>query len=200
MAYASWIKSVDPSTGSGNGRITVTGNENTGTKARSTTLTISAVGAGNKQVQVLQSGKPMFIQSDDAKTVAKEGANVTIEGLSNANIITYSLGTGDLDINLPTNYIANSITATNGVEITGKPGETKQFSFSVTFAVAANTTTKDNTRQLIFADENGHQTTCNITLTAGNPTLIVSVESVEMNYSGDAVTFDVQSNTNWSIV
>ena len=50
----------------------------------------------------------MFIQSDDAKTVAKEGANVTIEGLSNANIITYSLGTGDLDINLPTNYIGYS--------------------------------------------------------------------------------------------
>ena len=198
MAKATWC-SVNPTQGSGNKTVSVSGTTHTGRTARQTTLTITAANVEPVTVAVNQAGKPEFVDSEDTAAVVKGGQVLTISGKSNSSKLTFSLGTGDLVLSLPTTYIANSLTVNNGEAIEGDPGQNSEYNFSIRFTVAKNEGITELTRQLIVTDEGGHSDTCLITQAAGDSTLSVSKNTIELAYTGEAQSFDVISNTNWTI-
>jgi hypothetical protein len=199
MAKASWVK-VNPSSGSGNANVNVSSTaEHTGRVARTTILTWKAANVANIERTVSQAGKPEYVDVADAASADKEGKVVTISGVSNSKKLTFTLGTGDLTITLPSSYTANSVSTSNGSAISGDPGATAEYNFSISITVPANTSTTAKTRQIIVMDEGGHQDVCLLTSAAGDAYVTVAEGVIELDYQGTAVTVEVKSNTSWTI-
>ena len=199
MAKANWVK-VNPSSGSGNVNVNVSSiAEHTGRVARTTILTWKAANVANIERTVSQAGKPEYVDVVDAASADKAGKVVTISGVSNSKKLTFTLGTGDLTITLPSSYTANSVSTSNGANISGDPGAVAEYNFSISITVPANTSTTAKTRQIIVTDEGGHQDVCLLTSAAGDAYVTVAEGVIELDYQGTAVTVEVKSNTSWTI-
>lgn len=201
MAYASWV-TPNKTQGSGNDTVSWTGSEHTGRSSRTTTATFSASGVESKTLTIIQAGKTEFVSMDDTATVQKTGGTVTISGTSNSSKLTFSLtGTDNIGLTLPSTYTANSASTNNGASITGDPGATQQYSFSITFTnIGANTGTSALTAQLTVTDNAGHTDTCTITQAAGDAMLSISPTTINLTAAGVADnSVTVTSNTNWTI-
>ena len=199
MAKANWVK-VNPSSGSGNVNVNVSSiAEHTGRVARTTILTWKAANVANIERTVSQAGKPEYVDVVDAASADKAGKVVTISGVSNSKKLTFALGTGDLTITLPSSYTANSVSTSNGANISGDPGAVAEYNFSISITVPANTSTTAKTRQIIVTDEGGHQDVCLLTSAAGDAYVTVAEGVIELDYQGTAVTVEVKSNTSWTI-
>lgn len=196
---ADWLKTT-PSSGSGNGEVNVSSHdEHTGRVARSTILTFKAASVDDVLRTVNQAGKPEYVDIDDSAAASKEGKVVTIAGVSNSERLTFSLGTGNLDISLPASYTANSVSTSNGAAIAGDPGATAVYPFSIAITVPANSGTAELKRQIIVADGGGHQDVCLLTLAAGEPYITIAEGTIELDYLGTPVTVAVESNTTWTV-
>lgn len=199
MAKAEWLK-VAPESGSGNANVNVSSSaEHTGRTARTTTLTWKAANVADVVRTVNQAGKPEYVDVADSAAADKTGKVVTISGVSNSSKLTFSLGTGDLDISLPAQYTANSVATDNGVAITGDPGASAEYAFSISITVPANETIEEQSRQIIVEDGAGNRDVCLLTLAAGDAYITISEANIELDYLGTAVTVAVQSNTDWTI-
>ena len=206
MAYAQWLVPSKTS-GSGNDTVNVTaGADNTGRSPRQTTMTFKASGVSDVARTVIQAGKPEFVNIQSAAAVSKDGVTtLTIEGTTNSQALTFALTSGGtLPLTLPATYLANSVSTNNGADITGDPGATTEFPFSIQFSnIAANPTISTRTVQLVVTDHAGHTATCTITQAEGDPVLEVSPASVQLDWNAStaqtSASFTVTSNTNWSI-
>ena len=205
MAYSAWLVPSKTS-GSGNDTVNVTaGSDNTGRNARSTNMTFKAANCEDVVRQVTQAGKPEFVSIAGTAAIDKTGGTITISGVSNSKKLTFSLASGGtLVLTLPVNYTANSVSTANGAAISGDPGASAEYAFSIQFAnVGANPDITAKSVQLIVTDDAGHTATCTITQAAGDPTLAVSPASVTLDwnaYSAEtSASFAVTSNTNWTI-
>lgn len=199
MAKADWVK-VTPASGSGDKEVSIASQaEHTGRNARNTILTWKAVDCQDVQRTVIQAGKPEYVDIADTASAPKDGKVVTISGVSNSKKLTFSLGTGDLELTLPANYTAASLSIPNGSEVTGDPGALQAYNFSVAFTVPANEDTEAKTRQIVVTDEGGHQDVCLLTLAAGDAYLTVQEGDINLDYQGTPVTVQVQSNTEWMV-
>ena len=206
MAYASWLI-PSKTQGSGNDTVNVTaGTDNTGRNARSTNMTFKAANCEDVVRAVTQAGKPEFVTIESAKSVDKGGvATLTITGTSNSSKLTFSLASGGtLELTLPSSYTANSVSTNNGADISGDPGATQEFPFSIQFTdIAKNPVITERSVQLIVTDNAGHTATCVITQAAGDPVLEVAPTSVQLDWNaataGTSASFTVTSNTNWTI-
>ena len=206
MAYAQWLVPSKTS-GSGNDTVNVTaGADNTGRSPRQTTMTFKASGVNDVARTVIQAGKPEFVNIQSAAAVSKDGVTtLTIEGTTNSQALTFALTSGGtLPLTLPATYLANSVSTNNGADITGDPGATTEFPFSIQFSnIAANPTISTRTVQLVVTDHAGHTATCTITQAEGDPVLEVSPASVQLDWNAStaqtSASFSVTSNTNWTI-
>lgn len=199
MAKANWVK-VNPAQGSGDANVNVSSNtEHTGRVLRTTVLTWKAANVADVPRTVNQAGKPEYVDIDDAASADKGGKVVTISGVSNSKKLTFSLGTGDLSISLPSSYTANSISTSNGAAISGDPGAIAEYPFSIVITVPANETIVAMSRQIIVTDEGGHQDVCLLTSAAGDAYVTVAEGVIELDYLGTPVTVEVKSNTTWTI-
>jgi hypothetical protein len=206
MAYATWLI-PSKTQGSGNDTVNVTaGADNTGRNARSTNMTFKAANCEDVVRAVTQAGKPEFVTIESAKSVDKAGVQtLTITGTSNSSKLTFSLASGGtLELTLPSSYTANSVATDNGAAISGDPGGSQEFPFSIQFAnVSVNPDITAKTCQLIVTDNAGNTATCTITQSAGDSTLSVSPASVTLDWNsateGTSASFTVTSNTNWTI-
>lgn len=206
MAHASWLV-PSKNSGSGNDTVNVTaGSNNTGRNARSTNLTFMAANCPDVVGVVTQAGKPEFVTLQATAAVDKTGSvTLTISGTSNSSKLTFSLASGgSLPLTLPSSYTANSVATNNGAAISGDPGGTAEFPFSIAFSnIAANPSITAKSVQLIVTDNAGHTATCTITQAAGDPTLSVSPASVQLDWNAataqTSASFSVTSNTNWTV-
>lgn len=199
MAKADWVK-VNPASGSGNATVNVSSvAPHTGRVARTTVLTWKAANVTNIPRTVNQAGKPEHVDIDDSATAGKEGKRVAISGVSNSKKLTFSLGTGDLAITLPSTYTANSVSTSNGANITGDPGASAEYNFSIEIDVPANTTISEKSRQIIVTAENGKQDVCELVSTSGDAYVRVAEGDIELDYQGTAVAVAVESNTTWTV-
>ena len=205
MAYSAWLNPSKTS-GSGNDTVNVTaGADNTGRNARSTNMTFKAANCEDVVRQVTQAGKPEFVSIASAASIEKTGGTITISGTTNSSKLTFSLASGGtLVLTLPSTYNANSVSTNNGAAISGDPGATQEFPFSIQFAnVGANPDITAKSVQLIVTDNAGNTATCTITQAAGDPVLSVSPESVQLDWNAataqTSASFSVTSNTNWTI-
>jgi hypothetical protein len=206
MAYAQWLIPSKTS-GSGNDTVNVTaGADNTGRNARSTNMTFKAANCEDVVRQVTQAGKPESVSLQATAAVDKTGVvTLTVTGTSNSSKLTFSLASGgSLPLTLPSSYTANSVSTDNGAAISGDPGASAEFPFSIAFSnIAANPTLSTRSVQLIVTDNAGNTATCTITQAAGDPTLSVSPASVQLDWNAasaeTSASFTVTSNTNWTI-
>lgn len=200
MAKANWVK-VNPSQGSGNATVNVSSNgEHTGRVARTSILTWKAANVADIQRTVNQAGKPEYVDIADAASADKAGKVVTISGVSNSKKLTFSFGTGNLtDIALPATYTANSVSTSNGANISGDPGASAEYNFSISITVPANDDITAKTRQVIVTDEGGHQDVCTLTSAAGDAYVTIAEGDIELDYQGTPVAVEVKSNTTWTI-
>ena len=205
MAYSAWLVPSKTS-GSGNDTVNVTaGADNTGRNARSTNMTFKAANCEDVVRQVTQAGKPEFVSIASAASIEKTGGTITISGTTNSSKLTFSLASGGtLVLTLPSTYNANSVSTNNGAAISGDPGATQEFPFSIQFAnVGANPDITAKSVQLIVTDNAGNTATCTITQAAGDPVLSVSPASVQLDWNAataeTSASFSVTSNTNWTI-
>lgn len=206
MAYANWLQ---PSKTSGNGNDTVgvtAKSDNTGRNSRQTTITFKAANLADVARTVTQSGKPEFVTIQSTASVSKSGVTtLTISGTSNSSKLTFSLGSGaTLSLTLPGTYTANSTSTSNGAAISGDPGASAEYNFSIAFSnIPANATVSNKTAQLIVTDNAGNTATCSITQAAADATLSVSPASVTLDWDayteGTNASFTVTSNTNWTV-
>ena len=201
MAHASWL-TPSKVAGSGNDTVSVSANSNnTGRNARTTTLTFKAVGVSDVERTVNQVGKPEFASfASSSAAAAKEGQTLTLSGTSNSSELTFSLGTDNIGLTLPSSYTAAGITVNNGAAITGDPGATQEYNWSIAFTIPANTGVAAKTCQVVVTDDAGHTNTCTITLAAGDASLEVSPASVDLPWDAStSANFTVTSNTNWTV-
>lgn len=200
MAKANWLK-VDPSQGSGNATVKVSSTaEHTGRKARTTTLTWKAANVQDIVRNVSQAGKPEYVNIAESASADKAGKLVTISGISNSAKLTFSFGSGNLtDITLPSAYTANSVSTNNGAAISGDPGATAEYNFSIAITVPANPDIAEKTRQIIVTNEAGDTAICTLRSAAGDAYVTVQEGTIELDYLGTAVSWSVESNTTWTI-
>lgn len=199
MAKPNWL-TINPTSGSGNGTVDFsTSTPHTGRTARTGIATFKAAGVEDIPKTVNQAGKPEFVTMQSSASAGKAGGNVTISGTSNSSKLNFTLGTGTLNISLPTKYKANSVETSNNVAIAGDPGANAQFSFSITISVPANTTVTSLSKQIICTAAGGQKATCTLTQSAGDPTLQVTPKTIELSWEGTAVSAQVVSNTDWTV-
>lgn len=200
MAKANWLK-VDPSQGSGNATVKVSSTaEHTGRKIRTTTLTWTAANVQDIVRNVSQAGKPEYVNIAESASADKAGKVVTISGISNSAKLTFTLGSGNLaDITLPSTYTANSVSTNNGANISGDPGASAEYNFSIAITVPANPDINEKTRQIIVTNEAGQSAICTLRSAAGDAYVTVQEGTIELDYLGTAVSWSVESNTTWTI-
>lgn len=201
MAYSDWLQ-PSKTAGSGNDTVNVSAkSQNTGRVARQTTLTFRAANCEDVLRTVLQKGKAETSSIQSSAAVEQVGGIVTLTGVSNSSALTFELGAGTLPLTLPDTYTVNGIHVANGAAITGDPGAVAEYTFTVSFPVAENTTIDEMSRQVIVTDAAGAKHTCVITIAAGEAYLRVSPAAIELPWDGaESASFDVESNTNWQIV
>ena len=214
MAKSAWL-TVSPMSGQGNATITNTGEVHTGREQRTTTVTGVATGVSpNKTYLVVQKAKPEFVSFDDGAetSVAKTGGTLTITGKSNSTALTFELldltddgetsgvVEGGLTLTLPEKYDAGGAQTTNGQPITGDPGASAEFTFSITFTnIPANTTINELTAALKVSTTGGQTAQISIKQSAGDPSFEFSEGTITLEASGAAVTNQIISNTAWTL-
>lgn len=201
MAYANWV-SPDKTQGNGNDTVAWSASPHTGRVARQTKASFAASGVSPKELTIIQAGKTEFVSFDSATAaVSKTGGTLTITGKSNSSKLTFAL-TGDNEIGLvlPSSYLANSVSTNNGAAITGDPGATQEYVFSITFAnIPENTSIESLVSQLTVTPNSGTAAVCNITQAAGDAYLTISPTEITIPAAGTAQSVTVNSNTSWTI-
>lgn len=214
MAKAAWL-TVAPMLGTGNATITNTGTVHTGRGQRTTIVTGTATGVSpNKTYTVVQKAKPEFVSFNNGVeiTVPKTGGNLTITGKSNSAKLTFALLNltdkgdtpnvveGGLKLTLPAQYDAGGAQTSNDTAISGDPGATAEFTFSIKFTgIAANTTINELTAALKVTAQGGQTAQISIKQSAGDPQFAFSQTTITLEASGAAVTNTVVSNTSWRL-
>lgn len=194
----------DPSAGNGDQAVTVSSDKHTGRVQRTVTAKI-AVDAGGveKQVIVNQAAAVEAVSIDSTASVSKDGGSITINGKSNSTKLTFEYNQGSenpLVIEVPAQYTAAGVLTNNGEAIADDPGATAEYDFSVTIeGIPANETVTDLTGTLKVTAAGGQMANCAVTQTAGDPTLEVDPETINLDADGTQQTLNVTSSTSWSI-
>lgn len=196
------------SPGSGSGDTTLNLNAkvaNLGNRLNQTdNFTITAPGVTpNKAFAAILQAAAEFVSWDDGAeaSVPKAGGSVVLDGMSNADTLTFSKGTGAIiaaDIS-DISYKANAAAATSGTAIPGDPGATKKYAFELTLTAAANTTISERTQQITVTTKGSKTATITLKQAAGDPYLDIDKTSVNVPQNGSAVTLQVTTNTTFTV-
>lgn len=193
----------NPGSGNGDQAVSVSASKHTGRVERSISAQVATDdGSVTKQVTVNQAASVESVTIDETASVAKTGGTITVNGKSNSSKLTFAITAGEnpLAIVVPATYTAAGKTVNNSEAIADDPGATAEYNFSVTFTgIPANTTVGALTATLKVTDEAGNEDSTVITQAAGDPTLEIDQEVINLDVNGTAQTLQVTSNTNWSI-
>lgn len=206
MAKPSWL-TITPSSGNGNGTIQFSGTEHTGRVARTYVATVSSTKTADCTVNVSQTAKAEFVTMQATASPAKTGGDLTITGSSNSTKLTFTWKQSPaptLVLEIPASYTAGGTSTPNGTAITGDPGATAQYSFSIKFTIPANTTIGQLTATLVVTDAGGNTAQCVITQAAGDAYLWVgAMDQTETDctipQAGTATGVQVFSNDAWTV-
>lgn len=201
MAKPLWLTTT-PNSGSGNGQISNSANEHTGRVARQGTVTVQGTGIEDpKTYSVIQTPKAEFVSfSNGAEMSAdKEGGNLTISGKSNSEKLTFAFVGDSKDVEIPASYKASGLTTDNGVEISGDPGASAEYDFSIVLEIPENTTIDEVVRTLKVTSDGGQTSQIAIKQAAGDPYLTLDKEEITIPQAGTSVAVNVSSNTTWTV-
>lgn len=202
MAKPNWLQ-VDPSTGSGNGTIANSASVHTGRVARTGTVTVTGVGVSTPATyQVTQEPKAEFASFDNGAEMSanKSSGKVTVMGKSNSSKLTFAWAADSgKDVTIPDTYMAGGGSVNNGEPITGDPGASSQYSFSIEFDFPTNDTVEEVTRTLMVTANGGQAAQIAIVQAAGDARLSVEPTEITIQQDGSSVSVQVKSNTSWTV-
>lgn len=195
-----------PGSGSGDTELTLKAKvANLGNRVNQTdNFTITAPGVTpNKTFSAILQAAAEFVSFDDGTeaSVPKEGGTVVLDGMSNAAVITFAKGAGDIiaaDVSAIA-YQANGAAATSGASIADDPGATKKFAFVLTLDASENTTISERTQQITATTKGTKSATITLKQAAGDPYLEIDKTSVNVPQDGSSVTINVTTNTTFTV-
>lgn len=194
---------VDPVSGSGDQAVNFSGEKHTGRLQRTINLTATTNGGAKKALVVNQAAAAEVVRSDSPNaSVQKTGGNVTITGKSNSTKLTFEVTPAEengLTLWLPANYTAAGKTTANGEVIADDPGAAGEFVWSITISdVPANVTIEELTATLKVTAAGGQITNVTVTQTAGDSTIKLDKEIINLDVNGTQQTVNVTSNDSWT--
>ena len=194
---------VDPVSGSGDQAVSISGDKYTGRLERTANLIVVTNGGVQKALVVNQAAAAESVTSDSpTATVAKTGGNVTITGKSNSIKLTFAATPAEengLTLQLPENYTAAGKQTANGAVIADDPGATGEFVWSITISnVPANVSIEELVATLSVTAAGGQKAQVTITQAAGDSTLEIDKETINLDVNGSAQTVNVTSNDEWT--
>lgn len=194
---------VDPVSGSGDQAVNFSGEKHTGRLQRTINLTVATNGGAKKALVVNQAAAAEVVRSDSPNaSVQKTGGNVTITGKSNSTKLTFAVTPAEengLTLQLPANYTAAGKTTTNGAVIADDPGAASEFVWSITISdVPANVTIEELTATLKVTAAGGQTANVTVTQAAGDSTIELDKETINLDVNGTQQTVNVTSNDSWT--
>lgn len=194
---------VDPVSGSGDQAVNFSGEKHTGRLQRTINLTVTTNGGAKKALVVNQAAAAEVVRSDSPNaSVQKTGGNVTITGKSNSTKLTFAVTPAKengLTLQLPANYTAAGKTTANGVVIADDPGAAGEFVWSITISdVPANVTIEELTATLKVTAAGGQTANVTVTQAAGDSTIELDKETINLDVNGTQQTVNVTSNDSWT--
>ena len=194
---------VAPVSGSGDQAVSISGDKYTGRLERTANLIVVTNGGVQKALVVNQAAAAESVTSDSpTATVAKTGGNVTITGKSNSTELTFAATPAEengLTLQLPENYTAAGKQTANGAVIADDPGATGEFVWSITISnVPANVSIEELVATLSVTAAGGQKAQVTITQAAGDSTLEIDKETINLDVNGSAQTVNVTSNDEWT--
>lgn len=195
---------LTPKTGTGNAKVSISCSERTG-RVDTSPVTFTAKMDGfsvSKSVSVVQKGKPEFVTvNNSAVAVDKKGETVTITGVSNTSKLSFSCTANEVTFS---SYTANGASATNGVAITGDPGASAQYAFSIPVTVSVNTTASSKSYTLNVVTEGGQKTAVVLTQLASDftydLTLAASPTSIQASGGNSTITGKYKTFRNGALI
>lgn len=194
---------VDPVSGSGDQAVNFSGEKHTGRLQRTINLTVTTNGGAKKALVVNQAAAAEVVRSDSPNaSVQKTGGNVTITGKSNSTKLTFAVTPAEengLTLQLPANYTAAGKTTVNGAVIADDPGADGEFVWSITISdVPANVTIEELTATLKVTAAGGQTANVTVTQAAGDSTIELDKETINLDVNGAQQTVNVTSNDSWT--
>lgn len=194
---------VDPVSGSGDQAVNFSGEKHTGRLQRTINLTVTTNGGAKKALVVNQAAAAEVVRSDSPNaSVQKTGGNVTITGKSNSTKLTFAVTPAEengLTLQLPANYTAAGKTTANGAVIADDPGASGEFVWSITISnVPANVTIEELTATLKVTAAGGQTANVTVTQAAGDSTIELDKETINLDANGTQQTVNVTSNDSWT--
>ena len=194
---------VDPVSGSGDQAVNFSGEKHTGRLQRIINLTVTTNGGAKKALVVNQAAAAEVVRSDSPNaSVQKTGGNVTITGKSNSTKLTFSVTPAKengLTLQLPADYTAAGKTTANGAVIADDPGSDGEFVWSITISdVPANVTIDELTATLKVTAAGGQTANVTVTQAAGDSTIELDKETINLDVNGTQQTVNVTSNDSWT--
>lgn len=194
---------VDPVSGSGDQAVNFSGEKHTGRLQRTINLTVTTNGGAKKALVVNQAAAAEVVRSDSPNaSVQKTGGNVTITGKSNSTKLTFAVTPAEengLTLQLPANYTAAGKTTANGAVIADDPGVSGEFAWSITISnVPANVTIEELTATLKVTAAGGQTANVTVTQAAGDSTIELDNETINLDVNGTQQTVNVTSNDSWT--
>lgn len=194
---------VDPVSGSGDQAVNFSGEKHTGRLQRTINLMVTTNGGAKKALVVNQAAAAEVVRSDSPNaSVQKTGGNVTITGKSNSTKLTFSVTPAEengLTLQLPADYTAAGKTTANGAIIADDPGTAGEFVWSITISdVPANVTIEELTATLKVTAAGGQTANVTVTQAAGDSTIELDKETINLDVNGTQQTVNVTSNDSWT--
>ena len=194
---------VDPVSGSGDQAVNFSGEKHTGRLQRTINLTVTTNGGAKKALVVNQAAAAEVVRSDSPNaSVQKTGGNVTITGKSNSTKLTFAVTPAEengLTLQLPANYTAAGKTTANGAVIADDPGAVGEVVWSITISdVPANVTIEELTATLKVTAAGGQTANVTVTQAAGDSTIELDKETINLDVNGTQQTVNVTSNDSWT--
>lgn len=194
---------VNPVSGSGDQAVNFSGEKHTGRLQRTINLTVSTNGGAKKALVVNQAAAAEVVRSDSPNaSVQKTGGNVTITGKSNSTKLTFAVtpaGENGLTLQLPANYTAAGKATANGAIIADDPGAAGEFVWSITISdVPANVAIEELTATLKVTAAGGQTANVTVTQAAGDSTIELDKEIINLDVNGTQQTVNVTSNDSWT--
>lgn len=194
---------VDPVSGSGDQAVNFSGEKHTGRLQRTINLAVTTNGGAKKALVVNQAAAAEAVRSDSPNaSVQKTGGNVTITGKSNSTKLTFEVTSAEengLRLYLPANYTAAGKTTANGDVIADDPGAAGEFVWSITLSgVPTNVTIDELTATLKVTAAGGQTANVTVTQAAGDSTIELDKETINLDVNGTQQTVNVTSNDSWT--
>jgi PKD repeat protein len=174
-----WLTVIPNTSTTGNATLTITASENTTINSRTAIVTLSATGVASKTITVTQAaGDAALMVSSDTVSVDKAaGSTTTVNVTSN------------------TTWLATS----NETWISVNPGTSATGNALITFTAEENPTVSSRTATVTVSATGVASQTITVIQAAGDATLMVSSNTVSVNYAVEnSATVNISSNTTWT--